>query len=186
MKTIRPNTEQAIIEAAFMQLNKNPKASLADIAQLAGVGRATLHRHFSGRDELISVMAKLAIEETETAANLASQSSTSYSAALEHIFKAMIPLGSRHWFLSQEHISADEKIKRKLKKQDQDMTKLINKAKNEGLFKHHPTAWITQAYDHMIHAAWTLIKTEQATTQQVTDWAWSTLVGGLQNPGSAT
>ncbi|MGJ8662416.1 MAG: TetR/AcrR family transcriptional regulator [Marinicella sp.] len=180
MKSIRPSTEAAIIEAAFELLNQNPKASLAQIAAHAGVGRATLHRHFSGRDDLIKTMAIQAINETEVAADSASQHSDSYSDALERIFKAIIPLGNRHWFLAQEQGQNDEKISRKIKQQNQTLYKVVNHAKNEGLFNPHiPSSWIMQTYDHMIHAAWVMIRTEQSTVAQATELAWNTLINGL-------
>lgn len=181
MKTIRPSTENALIEAAFALLNQNPKASLADIAAHAGVGRATLHRHFSGREDLIQVLVLQAINETEAAADEASKHSDSYSAALEQIFKAIIPLGNRHWFLAQQHGQSDKKINRKLKQQNKAMSKLVNHAKIEGLFNSQlPNSWIMQTYDHMIHAAWEMIRTEQATISQATELAWQTLINGLQ------
>ena len=184
MKHIRPTTRQAIIEAAFEQLNQNPKASLADIAQLAGVGRATLHRQFKGREELIHTMALQALEETEQAANSASHNSRSYTEAFEHIFQAMIPLGARHWFLAAESLSQHADIQQLLKQQDQDMDQLIDQVKKEGLLSvQFPNQWIIQTFDHLIHAAWTLIKEQQATTKQATEWAWQTLLGGLQVGG---
>ncbi len=181
MTIIRPSTEQAIIEAAFQLLNQNPRASLADIANHAGVGRATLHRHFSGRDDLIKVLMLQAIDETERAADTASQHASSYAEALQLIFKAIIPLGNRHWFLAQEHEPGDRTIKRKLEQQNKAMNKVINHAKTEGLFSSElPNDWIIQTYDHMIHAAWEMVRTGQATIDQATQLAWQTLINGLK------
>lgn len=42
-----------LVAAALTALNADPGASMAAIAEAAGVGRATLHRHFAGRDELV-------------------------------------------------------------------------------------------------------------------------------------
>ncbi|MEO0677815.1 MAG: helix-turn-helix domain-containing protein [Pseudomonadota bacterium] len=60
MNTVRPKTRDAIIEAAFAVFSKHPNASLGDVAQHAGVGRATLHRHFPGRAELIRALSIVA------------------------------------------------------------------------------------------------------------------------------
>lgn len=181
MKLFRLSSKQAIIEAAFERFNNNPKASLADIATHAGVARATLHRLFAGRNDLLIAMTLQAIEETELAANQASKDSPNYSDALEQIFKAMIPLGNRHGFLAQQLPLNHPKVKRLLQQQQHDMDQLITNAKTEGFFSPHlSNAWITQTYDHMIHAAWMMIRSEQSTTQQATDLAWHTLTHGLK------
>ena len=67
MNKIRPDTSAAIIEAAFEVFSANPSASLSVVADRAGVGRATLHRYFPGRRELMRALAKLAIEELDMA-----------------------------------------------------------------------------------------------------------------------
>lgn len=42
-----------ILAAAQRQLNVDPRSSMAEIAAAAGIGRATLHRHFSSRETLL-------------------------------------------------------------------------------------------------------------------------------------
>ncbi|WP_139981132.1 TetR/AcrR family transcriptional regulator [Nocardioides litoris] len=46
-------TREEILAAAQRHLNVDPRASMAVLAAAAGVGRATLHRHFSSRDDLL-------------------------------------------------------------------------------------------------------------------------------------
>ena len=46
----------AILEAAATCLAANPRSSIADIAQAAGVGRVTLYGHFSSREELLTAL----------------------------------------------------------------------------------------------------------------------------------
>lgn len=45
---------EALLEAARLELTADPRAGLQRIAERAGVHRATLHRHFSSREDLIS------------------------------------------------------------------------------------------------------------------------------------
>lgn len=51
-----------IVTAAIHHLNAVPTASMAELAEAAGVSRATLHRHFSSRDELLVALGHRALE----------------------------------------------------------------------------------------------------------------------------
>lgn len=42
-----------LLDSALRTLNRNPAASMADIAEDAGISRATLNRHVASRDSLI-------------------------------------------------------------------------------------------------------------------------------------
>lgn len=47
------NSRDDIVTAALRHLNVRPTASTTEIAQAAGISRATLHRHFASRDDLL-------------------------------------------------------------------------------------------------------------------------------------
>ncbi|MDQ4052221.1 MAG: TetR/AcrR family transcriptional regulator [Actinomycetota bacterium] len=53
----------AILDAALRCLSRNADASVAEIAQTAGVGRVTLYGHFPSRAELVDAVLTRAIEE---------------------------------------------------------------------------------------------------------------------------
>ena len=53
----------AILDAALLCLARDPDASIADIAQAAGVGRVTLYGHFKSRADLIDAVPR-AVEPT--------------------------------------------------------------------------------------------------------------------------
>ena len=57
-KALRPSVKEAIIDAAIDTLARNPGASLSEIASRAGVGRASLHRHFSSRGDLVAAITR--------------------------------------------------------------------------------------------------------------------------------
>jgi len=177
---IRPSTSQAILEAAFDILVENPGASLSDIAKRAGVGRATLHRYYTSRDELLSALTKAAIEEMDAAAEKACIDTPSCTEALRRTLYALVPLGDRYRFMVDQKFDALPDIAREFERQRQQTEELVEGAKKEGQFDAAvPTSWIVRAYDYLLYAAWESVKAQEVTPRQASDLAWKTLANGI-------
>ena len=174
------NTEKTILEAAFEVLSDRPTATLADIAQAAGVGRATLHRYFSGRDDLIRAMALVAADELEAAVDAAVTDAESDTEALRLCLEAMIPLADRQYFLANEPLDRFPDVAAVHARQMQELAQAIDGAKSEGGFDPAlPTAWIAEAYENATYTAWALVRAEEATPRQASAFAWRLLQSGL-------
>lgn len=182
---LRPSTRDAIVEAAFDVLSRDPSAALAQVAERAGVGRATLHRHFATREALIRALALTAIEEMDAAAEAACADAPSYEDAFRRMLTVLIPLGDRHGFLAREPVDDDPAIAAEFQRQMDETREMVEGAKAEGLFDPAvPTAWITQAFDHLLYAAWESVRAGEATHAQAADLAWRTLTQGLGTGGA--
>ena len=90
-------SEQAIIEAGISALLLNPSAGMSEIAQFAGVGRATLYRHFESREALIRKLAIVCAEETDIA--LEPYAHLTGRAAIEAVIDVLVPMADRFRFL---------------------------------------------------------------------------------------
>lgn len=166
-------SELALLNAGFAVLSRNPGASLVEVAEAAGVGRATLHRYYSSRADLLSALARYAMRELEEAASAATEDAQSYCDALRLVMGAIIPLAHRHMFLTQENLQ-DPDLAEALARQAQGLRDLIDAAKKEGALSDElPTEWVAQAYDHLIYAAWMMIQREEATPRQAVGLAWT-------------
>lgn len=60
--------DERILAAALRVLTANPKAPIAEVADQAGVGVASLYRRFAGRDDLVRRLALFAMAAIEDAA----------------------------------------------------------------------------------------------------------------------
>ncbi len=177
----RPNSRDAIIEAAFDVFGRDPSAPLSDIAALAGVGRATLHRHFAGREDLIIELTKIAIEELDTAVQAAVKDAPNYTAALERSLHAVVPLANRNWFLAQERGDQNPEIAAAVAAQRAELIAAIDEARKEGAFAPDiPTSWIAAAYDNLIYCAWETVRDQELTPKQAAGLAWRTFTAGLK------
>ena len=182
-KPLRPSTKDAIIDAAFDVLGRNRGASLSEVADRAGVGRATLHRQFANRDDLVRTLALVALEEMDEAAEAACESAQSYADALRLSLNALIPLGDRYGFLTFEPVDDDPELRDLVDRQMNETREMVEEAKREGAFDPNaPTDWITQAFDHLLYAAWESVRAGKATHTQAAELAWRTLTNGLGKP----
>src|SRR5689334_4735018 len=59
-------TREQLLDAALAALNRQPTATMAEIATAVGSSRATLHRHFSSREALIAEIAVRATDRWES------------------------------------------------------------------------------------------------------------------------
>ncbi|MEM8987051.1 MAG: helix-turn-helix domain-containing protein [Pseudomonadota bacterium] len=176
----RLSARDALIEAAFAIFSRDPSASLSEVADKAGVGRATLHRHFKGRDDLIIALAKTAIAEMDAAAEAACEAALSETDALRRCFDALIPLGDRQGFLAREAIENHPDIKTEYARQLRETEEMVEAAKAEGAFDPAiPNTWIVQAYDSLLYAAWESVSAGALTHAQASELAWRTLTSGL-------
>ena len=91
-------SEQSIIEASIQTLLINPSASMSEIASAAGVGRATLYRHFESREALIEKLILLSVEELSVAAKQIQH--LSGREAIEAYIDVKMPLADRFHFLT--------------------------------------------------------------------------------------
>lgn len=178
---IRPNSYDAIIAAAFHTFGENPGASLQEVADFAGVGRATLYRHFATREALMLALAQIAGQELDAAVEAASSDAPSYLAGLKQALEAMIPLADRQWFLALEPVQNHPEIAAINQRGMQQLHYAINAARREGVFDDtFSTEWIAEVYDGLIYAAWTLIRRGQATHTQASSMAWTTFLNGTK------
>ncbi|MEM8837635.1 MAG: TetR/AcrR family transcriptional regulator [Pseudomonadota bacterium] len=180
MTNIKLSTRDAILEAAFEIFNERPGASLGDVADRAGVGRATLHRHFNSRDALMVALAETALNELNEAVDEAVANAETHTEGLRLSLAAIIPLASRQWFLSHEPVEDDPKIAAAYQADVEELFKEIEGAKTEGSIAHDlPTKWVAETYEGLIYAAWKLVREEEATPSQAADLAWRTFMNGV-------
>ncbi|MBO9473152.1 TetR/AcrR family transcriptional regulator [Shimia sp. R10_1] len=173
-------THSKIIEAGFAVFSATPTATLQDVADAAGIGRATLHRHFKGRDELMAALAIAAMKELDAAIEAKTQDADSHTEALRLSFEAMIPLADRQMFLANEPLDHVPEVLAAYTRQLEELAEAVKAAKAEGGFDAAvPTAWIVQAYETLTYAAWTVVRDGDVTAQEAAALAWRTLTSGL-------
>ncbi len=87
---------EAIIEAAVPLLCEHPRASMQQIAAAAGLHRATVHRHFPSRDDLLEELRQRAFSaSSEALAAVRAAPSPDPGETLHRASAALIAVGDR-------------------------------------------------------------------------------------------
>ncbi|WP_426504467.1 TetR/AcrR family transcriptional regulator [Dactylosporangium sp. McL0621] len=145
----------AILDAAVLCLTEHPDASLADIAQAAGVGRVTLYGHFKSRAELLDAVlirtmaeADAVLDAVDTAGEPAAALTRLVEASWQivHRFRSVYRAAGRELPPERFHDSHD-RVRRRLQT-------IIERGRRAGVFRTDVTAkWLTAATVGLMHAA---------------------------------
>jgi AcrR family transcriptional regulator len=98
----RRRTREAIVEAAVRSWARDRDASLADIARAAETHRATLHRHFASRAELLDAAVRRCVDEVAAATQAAVATDGTPIETLRRLVAAYLAIGDRVRFLFED------------------------------------------------------------------------------------
>ena len=160
---------------------------MAEIAAKAGVGRATLYRHFPTREDLIRALALESLRQTDEATKQIPADRASAVQVLAEVFEAIVPLGDRFRFLSNEPAAFhDPEIKAAHDRQLDELAELVEAMKAEGsLDRAVPTAWVVATIDALVYAAWDTVDDGAVARRDAAKLAFRTIMRGLCPAGRA-
>ncbi|MCQ8187102.1 TetR/AcrR family transcriptional regulator [Streptomyces rugosispiralis] len=146
-----------VLREAAALLTRRATASMDDIAKAAGISRATLHRHFAGRDALIRALEELCIERSEAALDTARIEEGDAVEALRRLVAALQPVSGLLAFLYGENqLFEGEEINAGWARLDTRLTALFRRGQEQGNFRIDLTpVWLAEAlYGLMASATW--------------------------------
>lgn len=97
----------ALLDAAAEVLAASPAASLAEVATRAGLGRATLYRHFPSREALLAALRDEALVRAQAALDTLDLDGCDTREGLRRMARALVPLGMRFRILVTESAEVD-------------------------------------------------------------------------------
>ncbi|HEX3566532.1 MAG TPA: TetR/AcrR family transcriptional regulator [Acidimicrobiales bacterium] len=105
---VRDHISTAILNAAALVLSaKGDTASMEDVAAAAGVGRATIYRYFPSRDDLLSALSEVAIDDAHRRITEADLERATVPEALARIVRAVVACGIKFSVLTNDHSHVD-------------------------------------------------------------------------------
>lgn len=97
----------ALLDAAAEVLAEAPQASVAEVATRAGLGRATLYRHFDSRGALLGAIREEALARARAAINGVDLSDCDTREGIRRTVRTLLPLGVRFRILLADGSDAD-------------------------------------------------------------------------------
>ncbi|MER5302679.1 MULTISPECIES: TetR/AcrR family transcriptional regulator [Streptomyces] len=149
-----------LLRRAATQLTRKGSSTLDEVAKASGISRATLHRHFAGRDALIRALEELGIQECEAAMDAARLGEGSAGDALRRLIKEIEPAAGLLAFLVTENqlFEGDEQHEG-WTRLDVRVAALFKRGQESGEFRIDLTpAWLTEALYGLIGSgAWAVL-----------------------------
>jgi AcrR family transcriptional regulator len=178
------DARQAVMETALTFAMLRPTASLDEIAAAAGVGRATLFRHFPNRTALLREAGRQVLDDVD--ARLASTipppgSRTETRRALRALIVVLIDGGlPLHAVFSAPGLADDPALRAASKRLDRHIAPLLAAAAATGLLRRDlDAAWLDAAFDGLLFAAWTAIREGRLALEDAPDHLLTTLLHGF-------
>ncbi len=146
-----------VLRSAAALLTRKSTATMDEVAKAAGISRATLHRHFAGRDALVRALEALGIEECEAALDAARLDEGPAADAVHRLVREIEPAAGLLAFLYTENqLFEGEGQNQGWTRIDDRIAALFRRGQQSGEFRIDLTpAWLTEAlYGLLASAAW--------------------------------
>jgi TetR/AcrR family transcriptional regulator, mexCD-oprJ operon repressor len=171
--------EQLIADAALRVLAERPGASMSEIAAASGLGRATLYRHFSSRDELVHAIQGQAAEAGARALAAADLDEGRPVRALARAIRALIGVGDRYRLLARE-AALDSEVLQRQAQVAEPLLKLVRRGQAEGELRDDlPPEWILPALASLLVLALRELGSGEVEVDEVARRVIATFLGGL-------
>lgn len=146
-----------VLRSAAALLTRKSTSTMDEVAKAAGISRATLHRHFAGRDTLVRALEGLGIEECEAALTAARLGDGTAQEAVRRLVRELEPAAGLLAFLYTENqLFEGEGQNEGWARIDAGIAALFRRGQQSGEFRIDLTpAWLTEAlYGLMASGAW--------------------------------
>ncbi|GGU95712.1 TetR family transcriptional regulator [Streptomyces filipinensis] len=146
-----------VLRSAAALLTRKSTATMDEVAKAAGISRATLHRHFAGRDALVRALEALGIAECDAALDRARPEEGAAADAVRRLLREIQPAAGLLAFLYGENqLWEGERQHDGWQRLDARIGALFQRGQQAGEFRIDLTpVWLTEAlYGLIASGAW--------------------------------
>lgn len=170
-----------ILNAASELLATQPAASLAEIAEYAKIGKATLHRYFASRDDLMLALGYQALETVSAAIAASLPEHGTAVEALTRVIEVLVPLGDKlHFLFSQTIFETHPDFVAAERSSEAPLLALIRQAQASGELRSDLSAdWILHHLNYALFATWQAVHDGSVARRDAPRLLVMTVLGGI-------
>ncbi len=152
-------TVARVVEVATRVLADSPEATMQEIADAAGLGRATVYRHFATREDLMAAITLAAFSELGVTLEQSRLDEGDVVDALHRALEAILAVGDRYRFLAERPHAVDSPEKRAaVQERFAPVVALIARGREEGVIDPGVTVeWAGAVLGGVLRAALELV-----------------------------
>ncbi|WP_344327591.1 helix-turn-helix domain-containing protein [Streptomyces macrosporus] len=176
-----------VLRAAADLLARRATATMGEVARAAGVSRATLNRHFAGRDALVRALEDLGIAECEAALDAARLEEGAAADAVRRLVReAESCAGLLAFLYSENQLFEGEQQNAGWFRIDERLTNLFRRGQESGEFRIDLSAtWLTEALYGLLAAGSWAVAEGRVARNDFTHMIVELLLGGaMRRDGS--
>jgi AcrR family transcriptional regulator len=170
-----------IVAAATRVWSVDPSAALDVIATEAAVGRATLHRYFPARADLLRAAVVEGIVALDQALEQAALPHQAPRDALATMTAILVRFGDRlHFVLVAAELVGDPAVSEAEARVDARLRRVLDEAVAHGVLRANvPDAWRFRAIEALVYAAWTAVAAGELAPLDAPGLVFDTMIRGL-------
>lgn len=180
MSSLSERTATVILEAAATVFAEHgAAASMSDVAEEAGVGRATIYRHYPNRETLLQALARAALAEAADRLAEADLDHAPVAEAIARVVRAFAAIGDRYVVLVQEQVPYDPgEIEERLTAPVQ---AVIVRGQREGVLRDDlPAMWLGEVLGGLISGGLRLAQRERLGVERTSEVVTSAFLDGAR------
>jgi AcrR family transcriptional regulator len=171
---------RSLLDVAAEVLVADPAASLAEVAEAAGIGRTTLHKHYATRDDLLRAVGDRALDLWEQAIGEMAGTDDA-DGGLRAVTAAMIPIGPQLAFLWRTPaFDHDAEFGARWSAVEAATTAVLMRAQDRGVIAAGvPDWWLLRTFFSLIYVATEAVQTGHLAPLDAPGFALNTFLYGL-------
>ncbi|MFE3119134.1 TetR/AcrR family transcriptional regulator [Streptomyces niveus] len=170
-----------VLRTAAALLTRKATATMDEVARASGIGRATLHRHFAGRDALVRALEELGIREFEAALDAAGTDEGSASDAVRRLIAEIEPAAGLLAFLVTENQLFEGEMNEGWDRLDSRVSAVFQRGQRQGEFRIDLSpAWLTDAFYGLVSSGFWAVHDGRVATKDFQYMIAELLLGGAR------
>ncbi|MET8171584.1 TetR/AcrR family transcriptional regulator [Streptomyces clavifer] len=173
---------EQVLRSAAALLTRRSTATMDEVARAAGIGRATLHRHFAGRDALVRALEDLGIQEFEAALDAAVLDEGTAEEGLRRLVAAVEPVaGLLSFLVSENQLFEGDQVNDGWNRLDARVSAFFRRGQERGELRIDLTsAWLTEALYGLIGTGAWAVQVGRVAAQDFQYMIVELLLGGAR------